>query len=109
MAVPDEIFVTRNNKPLVELTDPTQLLNMTAFVNQRLSGWSVPWFGAPVGQIYFTFRKAGRPIGNFYVGPSFFGRDHGNFLSQSASKDEIVELGLITGLPVLIEVEGPST
>ena len=108
LPTPDDILVTRNSTPLTEMKDQTQLTKMTAFVNQRLVGWSVPWYGAPVGQIYFTFRNEGRATGNFYVGPWFFGRDNGDFLSRTTTKDEIIELERITGLPILSYVEGAS-
>jgi hypothetical protein len=108
LLAPDDILVARNSRPLAELNDQTQLVKMTAFVNQRLTGWSVPWYGAPVGQIYFTFRKEGKPMGNFYVGPWFFGRDYGDFLSRSATKAEIIELERIASLPILNYVEGAS-
>jgi hypothetical protein len=100
----DEVLVQRNSTELGPLkTD--RIGPLVEFVNRRLTGWAAPWYGAPVGQVYFTFRSAGRVVGNFYLGPWFFGRDYGDFLSQSASRAEVEELGRIVNLPLVAYVE----
>jgi hypothetical protein len=108
LPVPDEVLVQRNGVLLSPIKDPTQLAAIASFVNGRLTGWSAPWYGAPVGQVYFIFKVASRVVGNFYVGPWFFGRDHGDFLSQSASRAEVAELGRLAHLPLIEYVEAES-
>jgi hypothetical protein len=103
----DEVLVQRNSTEPVPL-ELSRIAPLTVFVNQRLSGWAMPWYGAPVGQVYFIFRSRGRVVGNFYVGPWFFGRDHGDFLSQTATRAEVEELGRITSLPLLAYVESAA-
>ena len=105
LPAPDEVLVQRNSAVLRPIKGPTQLAAITSFVNARLTGWSTPWYGAPVGQVYFIFKAAGRVVGNFYVGSWFFGRDHGDFLSQSATRAEVTELGRIAHLPLIEYVE----
>ena len=102
---PDEVLIQRNSEVVGKVVEQAQLAKISSFVNARLTGWSTPWFGAPVGQVYFIFRNKGLVMGNFYVGPWFFGRDHGDFLSQSARKEEVAELGRIANLPLVEYVE----
>jgi hypothetical protein len=83
--------------PVEELKDAATLDRLGTFVNALPRRWSVPWYGPPVGKVYFTFYRAGKSVGNFYVGPNFFGRDGGNFWSQSASKKQMDELSEIVG------------
>jgi len=103
----DEVQIQRNSTYLSPL-DAGRIPPLLDFVNRRLSGWSTPWYGAPVGQVYFTFRSAGHVVGNFYVGPWFFGRDSGDFLSQSASRLEVEELGRIANLPLVAYVQSAA-
>ena len=83
------------------ITDKSQVQAVIEFINSKREGWSVPWYGPPVGQIYLQLYEEEKFVGNFYVGPYFFGRDYGNFWSQSASKSEIEALGRILGINLL--------
>src|SRR4051812_38872992 len=86
---PDLICVERTHPKqlLAELKEPQQIAPVVAFINARLVGWSVPWYGPPIGQVYLLLYKNGTFIGNFYVGPWFVGRDYGDILSQRATKE----------------------
>jgi hypothetical protein len=90
--------------PVLEIKDPAKQTALVAFVNALPSKWSVPWYGPPVGQIYFKFFRDGKFVGNFYVGPNFFGRDGSNFWSQSASKRQMDQLSEIVGFDVWTSV-----
>lgn len=68
---------------------------LVAFVNSLPSRWGIPWYGPPVGRVYFEFISDKKPVGNFYVGPDFFGRDTDRHFSQEASRGRIQELGRI--------------
>lgn len=101
-------IVMRTNYPreqLVEISDHLVIQRVLDFINQRNEGWSVPWSGPPIGQVYFHFYDNGEYKGNFYVGPNFFGRNVGNFWSKQAEKEEIDELGILLGLPMLELIE----
>jgi hypothetical protein len=96
-----DIIRVEQNHPeneLVVITDKEKIQAVVDFINKKKSGWSVPWYGSPVGQVYLELYKNEKFVGNFYVGPNFFGRDLGNFWSQPASKNEIAELGSILGI-----------
>lgn len=89
-----------------DITNNERVEKIVSFVNSLPQRWSVPWYGPPVGQVYFVFYRGGTNVGNFYVGPSFFGRDvnygHGSFqfYSQSATETQIREFGKIAGFDV---------
>lgn len=107
-AVPhvDSIRVERSYpKPklvLVEVKDPKQIEKIAAFINARLHGWSTPWSGAPIGKVYLDFYADEKFVGNFYVGPGFFGRDLGTrFFSKRAEEKDVAELGRLLGLPLV--------
>ena len=99
----DEIRIeqTHPSTELLILRNKEKIEGVIAFVNIKKDGWSVPWYGPPVGQIYLNMYKNEKFVGNFYVGPNFFGRDYGNFLSQPASKEEIKKLGKLLGFDLL--------
>jgi hypothetical protein len=84
-----------------EITSPAKIEELLQFVNSYDAEWRVPFAGPPVGQIYFDFYDGEKFVGNFYVGPSFFGRDYGNFFSQTVTDEEIGELQEIVGFPLL--------
>jgi hypothetical protein len=87
--------------PKQEITDEIQISRLTHFINALPDKWSVPWYGPPVGTIYFDFYHSGRFIGNFYVGPDFFGRDAGNnFCSQPATSQQLDVLSAIVGFDI---------
>ena len=88
-------------KPLRVITEPGTIGELRRFVNSHPAGWSVPWAGAPVGRIYFDFYSNGTFIGNFYVGPGFFGRDHENVYLRKANDAEIARLNAVVGFNVL--------
>lgn len=105
----DEIKVRdRLSEPIgiKDITDKQQISRLTAFVSALPGRWTVPWYGSPVGQVYFYFYKDGTCVGNFYVGCSFFGRNANyrdglyDFFSQPATKTQIHELGQIAGFDV---------
>ena len=77
-----------------------QIAPVVGFINARLAGWSVPYYGPPVVQVYLFLYKNGEFIGDFYVGPWFFGRDYGDFFSQRATKEEIARLEHMLGVPL---------
>jgi len=99
----DEIRIeqTYPNTELLILSSKEKVEGVIAFINTKKNGWSVPWYGAAVGQIYLNLYKSEKFVGNFYVGADFFGRDYGNFWSQSASEEEIKKLGMLLGLDLL--------
>jgi hypothetical protein len=100
---PDVIEVERNypKQVIAELRDPDKVRAVVSFMNSRLTGWDVPWYGPPVGQVYLKLVKNDRLVDNFYVGPWFFGRDRGNFWSQRATEQEVQKLGELIGVPLL--------
>jgi len=102
VSTPDVIRVERNHpkQVLVEVKDPDRVQAVVGFINSRLAGWSVPWYGPPVGQVYLNLIKDGKVVANFYVGPWFFGRDQGNFWSQRATEREVTELGKLLDVPL---------
>jgi hypothetical protein len=102
---PDLIRVERSHSKqvLAELKDPVQIDPVVGFINARLGDWTVPWYGPPIGQVYLVMFKDGKATANFYIGPWFFGRDYGEFLSQNASEREVAELGALLGIP-LVEI-----
>ena len=90
-----------------DITNEEQISKITAFVSALPPQWTVPWYGSPIGELYFYFYKDGACVGIFYVGTDFFGRNtkYGpkrllNFFSQPASKAQIQELSQITGFDV---------
>jgi hypothetical protein len=99
--------------PVGDITDKERVEKIVSFVNSLPQNWSVPWYGPPVGQVYFDFYRGGTNVGNFYVGPDFFGRDanygHGSFefYSQSATETQIREFGKIAGFDVWKYVQVP--
>ena len=102
---PDVIRIEQNypKKVLIELKDSKQIEPVLAFINSRPNNWDVPWFGPPVGQVYLLLIKNNRVTANFYVGPWFFGRDHGNFWSQKTTEQEVAQLEKLLGVP-LVEI-----
>ena len=100
----DFVKITTNlNEPIKEIKDKESVEGLVSFVNYLPQKWEVPWYGPPVGKIYFNLFSEGKFVGNFYVGPNFFGRDisYGHdsyFFSQSATKEQIDQLGKIVGL-----------
>ena len=100
---PDFIQVERNypKQVLAELRDPDKVRAVIAFINSKRTGWDVPWYGPPVGQVYLKLIKSDKLVDNFYVGPWFFGRDRGNFWSQKASEQEVQQLGELINVPLL--------
>jgi hypothetical protein len=96
------------DKPLSvgDITNADRIQKLISFVNSLPQDWSVPWYGPPGGQIYFDFYRGETNVGNFYVGPNFFGRDiyHRNgdirFYSQSATEAQIRQVGEIVGFDV---------
>ncbi|MGA2017776.1 MAG: hypothetical protein ABSH26_12550 [Opitutaceae bacterium] len=83
---------------------------LVAFVNSLPGRWGIPWYGPPVGRVYFEFISAKRGVGNFYVGPDFFGRDTDRHYSQEASRARIEELGKIVDIDLwgYINSTGPG-
>jgi len=100
--IPDVIRVEQNHpkKVLVELKGFKQIDPVMAFINSRPNNWDVPWYGPPVGQVYLLMLKDDRVTANFYVGPWFFGRDHGNFFSQKATQQEVLQLEKLLAIPL---------
>jgi len=82
---------------------------LVAFVNALPARWDVPWYGPPVGRVYFEFFSAKRSSGNFYVGPGFFGRDTDRHYSQDASRARIEELGRIVGIDLWAYINGTGS
>jgi len=94
--------------PRREIREKERVAALVAFVNSLPSKWSIPWYGPPVGRVYFEFVSARRTAGNFYVGPDFFGRDTDRHYSQDASREKIQELGKIAGVDIWGYVNGRS-
>jgi hypothetical protein len=85
------------NFPVGEISESGHIAAIIAFINHLPARWNVPWYGPPVGQVYLSFYRDKKFVGNFYAGPNFFGRDLGNFWSQSASPQQLAELGDLLG------------
>lgn len=81
--------------PVRAIRDKARVAALVSFVNSLPDGWSIPWYGASVGQVYFDFISGGKNVGTFYVGQEFFGRIVGKPYSQSASRGRIDDLGKI--------------
>jgi hypothetical protein len=81
-----------------EIREKEQIAALVSFVNSLPDKWGIPWYGPPVGRVYFEFINRGKITGNFYVGPNFFGRVAGKSYSQGATRGEIEELGKIVEL-----------
>jgi hypothetical protein len=92
--------------PRREIREKERVAALVAFVNSLPKRWSIPWYGPPVGRVYFEFVSAKRSAGNFYVGADFFGRDTDRHYSQDASRERIVELGKIVGVDIWGYVNG---
>jgi len=97
----------RNNRdaalPVGDITNRDTVLMLVSFVNSLPQSWSIPWYGPPGGRVYFYFYSGDTNVGNFYVGPNFFGRDvyyrEGSvrFYSQAATEAQIRDLASIVG------------
>jgi hypothetical protein len=102
-----------NVLPVGDITNTDRVEKFVSFVNSLPQDWSVPWYGPPVGRVYFDFYRGETNVGNLYVGPNFFGRDvyyrEGSvkFYSQSASKTQIQDLGRIIGFDLWKYVQEP--
>src|ERR1700685_2056958 len=83
---------------LKEIRDKEKVAGLIAYVNSLPDRWGIPWYGAPVGRVYFEFISGGKSIGNFFVGPNFIGRESGKTYSQGAEKSRIQEVGKIVGI-----------
>ncbi len=83
---------------LKEIRDKEKVAALIAYVNSLPDRWSVPWYGASVGRVYFEFISGGKSIGNFFIGPNFIGRESGKTYSQGAEKSRIQEVGKIVGI-----------
>ena len=81
-----------------DIKEKEKVDELVAFVNSLPNRWSVPWYGPPVGRVYFEFIGDRRSVGNFYLGPDFFGRDTDRHFSQDASRSRIEELGRIVDI-----------
>ncbi len=84
--------------PRKEIREKEKVAALITYVNSLPDHWSIPWYGAPVGRVYFEFISGGKNIGNFFVGPNFIGRDAGKTYSQGAEKSRIQEVGNIVGI-----------
>jgi hypothetical protein len=83
---------------LKEIREKEKIAALVAFVNELPDHWSIPWYGPPVGRVYFQFISGGKNIGNFFVGPNFVGRESGKAYSQGARKGTIEDVGKIVGI-----------
>jgi hypothetical protein len=84
--------------PVRVIRDKAQVTALVSFVNSLPDKWSIPWYGASVGQVYFEFISGGKSVGTFCVGQEFFGRVAGKAYSQGASRGRIEDLGKVVGL-----------
>ena len=112
----DVVKIRDNNDnalPVGDITNTDQIEKFVSFVNSLPQDWSTPWYGPPVGRVYFDFYKGETNVGNLYVGPNFFGRDvfyrEGSikFYSQLASEPQIKGLGKILGFDLWKYVQEP--
>ncbi len=101
-AAPDLVKITTMagfpKLPRRDMREKEQIAALVAFVNSLPDKWAIPWYGAPIGRVYFEFITRGKIIGNFYVGPNFFGRVAGKSYSQGASRGQIEDLGKLVEL-----------
>jgi hypothetical protein len=77
-------------KHVRDLRNPAIIDAVTAFVNQRLSGWRVPWFESPIDDVQLYFWRDQRHIATFGSGRNYFSRGtfpHHKFIT--ASPDEL--------------------
>jgi hypothetical protein len=98
-----EVKFTLDRNQSCVIDNPRVVGEAVNFVNGYVAGWSVPFAGPPVGTVYFDFFDGEVYRGNFYVGPSFFGRDKDGFFSRSVTDEEIAALSAIVGFSVLEE------
>ncbi|HMD62273.1 MAG TPA: hypothetical protein VKG78_12625 [Opitutaceae bacterium] len=89
-----------------EIREKEKIDALVSFVNSLPGNWGIPWYGPPVGRVYFEFYSAKRSAGNFYVGPDFFGRDADRHYSEDASRGRIEELGKIVDIDLWAYVNG---
>jgi hypothetical protein len=82
---------------------------LVAFVNSLPNRWGIPWYGPPVGRVYFEFISAKKGVGNFYVGRDFFGRDTDRHYSQDTSRARIEALGRIVDIDLWGYINGTGT
>jgi len=96
--------------PRREIREKDRIAALVAFVNSLPNKWSVPWYGAPIGRVYFEFISANNMVGNFYVGPNFVGRDSGKSYSQGTDRETIEELGKIVDMDLweYVSASGPA-
>ncbi len=99
----DEIRIEQIHpkQELLILNDIEKIKTVIAFISSKERGWSGPWYGTPIGQVYLNLYKGKKVVGNFYVGPGFFGRNNGDDMSQSVSDEDISQLGALLGLDLL--------
>jgi hypothetical protein len=84
--------------PRRDIRDKERIAALASFINSLPEKWGIPWYGAPVGRVYFEFISKGKDVGNFYLGPNFVGRVEGKSYSQTATRGQIEELGKIVEL-----------
>lgn len=82
---------------LREIREKEKIAALISYVNALPNRWTIPWYGTPVGRVYFQFISSGKNIGNFFVGPNFIGRESGKVYSQGAERGTIEEVGKIIG------------
>jgi hypothetical protein len=80
-----------------EIREKDKVAALVSFVNGLPNRWTIPWYGTPVGRVYFQFVSGGKGIGNFFVGPDFIGRESGKIYSQGVGRGTIEEVGKIIG------------
>lgn len=81
-----------------EIREKEKIAALVSYVNALPNRWSIPWYGTPIGRVYFQFISSGKSIGNFFVGPNFVGREAGKAYSQGAERGTIDEVGKIVGV-----------
>jgi hypothetical protein len=90
---------TSHDKLIKEISDPEQIRELVAFVNDRRTGWGTPLAGVPVPRHVINFYEGSEFKGHFGWGEDFFGthRD-GGFFSREATPEEVAEFQRIVGL-----------
>lgn len=77
-------------RPIAEITDPSRIAEIVAFVNARRTGWSMPWYGVPIPAVTAQFCDGDKFKGHFGAGANFFETDLGcTFCSRYAFANEV--------------------
>lgn len=82
------------------ISTPDEIEQIISFINSRSKGWKQPFSDKIEGDVYLTFFRDERFVGNFYVGDDYFGRDYGSPWVQDASQLDVIKFLKIVGVEI---------